>query len=161
MNNNLQLHINNSLLEVNEELVLYLTEQIYAKKTKDRSISLTSPTKVKEFVMGQYFTEKGYKALVLDNQLQFLCIEDLQVNEFDISSTNLSSLVKTIIRENANVIILISIKPDREHSLPPSMTEVRLFQFIKEKLELFDSRSQDHVIVPDAGIFTLAEKGCI
>ena len=83
MNNNLQLHINNSLLEVNEELVLYLTgANLCEEETKYRSISLMSPTKVKEFVMGQYFTEKGYKALVLDNQLQFLCIEDLQVNEF-------------------------------------------------------------------------------
>ncbi|WP_105903524.1 JAB domain-containing protein [Vibrio gangliei] len=159
MSTDLKLHINDQLLEVNEELVLYLTEQIYSKKLRDKSIKLTSPTKTKQFIQKQGFTDKGYKALILDNQHHVLCIHEIEVSEADVHSMDMRPLVEKLLTENGNAVILLSCQPNTDCASVSTDTDLKLANHIRNKLNLIDCRVLDCIIASSDDIHSLAERG--
>lgn len=100
-----------------------------------------------------------FACLYLDNQHRFLYFDELFRGTIDGASVYPREVVKAALKHNAAAIILAHNHPSGVAE--PSQADIHITKRIKSALDLVDIRVLDHIIVGDADVTSLAQRGCI
>lgn len=100
-----------------------------------------------------------FACLYLDNQHRFLYFDELFRGTIDGASVYPREVVKAALKHNAAAIILAHNHPSGVAE--PSQADIYITKRIKSALDLVDIRVLDHIIVGDADVTSLAQRGCI
>jgi DNA repair protein RadC len=105
------------------------------------------------------YPHEVFACLYLDNQHRFLYFDELFRGTIDAASVYPREVVKAALKHNAAAIILAHNHPSGVAE--PSQADIHITKRIKSALDLVDIRVLDHIIVGDAEVTSLAQRGCI
>lgn len=105
------------------------------------------------------YPHEVFACLYLDNQHRFLYFDELFRGTIDGASVYPREVVKAALKHNAAAIILAHNHPSGVAE--PSQADIHITKRIKSALDLVDIRVLDHIIVGDADVTSLAQRGCI
>lgn len=105
------------------------------------------------------YPHEVFACLYLDNQHRFLSFDELFRGTIDGASVYPREVVKAALKHNAAAIILAHNHPSGVAE--PSQADIHITKRIKSALDLVDIRVLDHIIVGDAEVTSLAQRGCI
>ncbi|HIC45168.1 MAG TPA: JAB domain-containing protein [Methylophaga aminisulfidivorans] len=105
------------------------------------------------------YPHEVFACLYLDNQHRFLSFDELFRGTIDGASVYPREVVKAALKHNAAAIILAHNHPSGVAE--PSQADIHITKRIKSALDLVDIRVLDHIIVGDADVTSLAQRGCI
>ncbi len=105
------------------------------------------------------YPHEVFACLYLDNQHRFLQFDELFRGTIDGASVYPREVVKSALKHNAAAVILAHNHPSG--IAEPSQADIHITKRIKSALELVDIRVLDHIIVGDAEVTSLAQRGCI
>lgn len=105
------------------------------------------------------YPHEVFACLYLDNQHRFLSFDELFRGTIDGASVYPREVVKAALKHNAAAIILAHNHPSGVAE--PSHADIHITKRIKSALDLVDIRVLDHIIVGDADVTSLAQRGCI
>jgi len=105
------------------------------------------------------YPHEVFACLYLDNQHRFLYFDELFRGTIDGASVYPREVVKAALKHNAAALILAHNHPSGVAE--PSQADIHITKRIKSALDLVDIRVLDHIIVGDADVTSLAQRGCI
>lgn len=105
------------------------------------------------------YPHEVFACLYLDNQHRFLQFDELFRGTIDGASVYPREVVKAALKHNAAAVILAHNHPSGVAE--PSQADIHITKRIKSALDLVDIRVLDHIIVGDAEVTSLAQRGCL
>ncbi len=133
----------------------------YLCETLDKQDVISNPEDTRQYLKSQ-LRDKPYEvfaALFLDNRHQIIRFEELFRGTIDGASVYPREVVKKALEYNAAALIIAHNHPSG--IAEPSSADERITTRLKEALSLVDIRLLDHLIIGDADITSLAERGIL
>ena len=126
-----------------------------------RESVLTSPQCTRHFLMRQLRAceQEVFLCLFLDSRHAVIACEELFHGTIDGASVYPREVVKRALKHNAAALILAHNHPSGVAE--PSQADVRITERLKSALALVDIRVLDHMVVGDAEVVSLAERGLL
>jgi DNA repair protein RadC len=126
-----------------------------------RDSALNSPSEVKHYLKARLrdYRKEVFLCLFLDTQHRVICAEELFTGTLDSSSVYPREVVQRALSLNAAAIIFAHNHPSG--IAEPSQADERITLRLRDALALIDVRVLDHLIVGDAAVISLAERGLL
>jgi DNA repair protein RadC len=130
-------------------------------ETLIRENALTCPQDTRTFLRAHLrdYPYEVFGCLFLDNRHRIIAFEELFKGTIDGASVHPREVVRCALDRNAAAVILAHNHPSGVAE--PSAADARLTERLKQALSLIDVRVLDHLIVGDADITSLAERGMV
>lgn len=143
-----------------EELVQAAIQYLEQRFKKEGPI-MTSPGDVKDYLRLHIASREHevFAALFLDNRHRLIAYEEMFRGTIDGASVYPREVVKTVLRHNAQAVILAHNHPSGNPE--ESQADIAITQRLKNALAMIDVRVLDHMIVTPAGVASFAEKGLL
>lgn len=126
-----------------------------------RGIAFDSPAAARRYLPAMLGTREHevFCLAHLDNRHRLIAFEELFVGTIDGASVHPREVVKSVLRHNSAVIILVHNHPSG--ACEPSVADELITRRLKEALALIDVRILDHFIVAGNDICSFAERGLL
>ena len=133
----------------------------YLRETIEKQDAISSPHDTRQFLKSQLRDRSSevFAALFLDNRHQLLKFEELFYGTIDGASVYPREVVKKALQYNAAAIIVAHNHPSG--IAEPSQADEQITLRLNKALALVDIRLLDHLIIGDAEIVSLAERGVL
>ena len=105
------------------------------------------------------YPHEVFACLFLDNRHRLMAFEELFRGTIDGASVHPREVVRRALAHNAAALILAHNHPSG--IAEPSAADTRITERLRQALSLIDVRVLDHLIVGDAEVTSLAERGLI
>lgn len=130
-------------------------------ETLERSDPLESPETTKRFLQSKlrHYQKEVFGCLFLDNQHRVILFEELFFGTIDSASVHPREVVKRSLHHNAAALIFCHNHPSGVAE--PSASDRSITAKLISALDLIDVRVLDHMIVGDAEIVSMAERGLL
>lgn len=130
-------------------------------QTLQRSDCLTSTSLTRHYVRARMrrYKREVFLCLFLDNQHRVIAVEELFHGTIDGSAVYPREVVCRSLHHNAAAVIFAHNHPSG--MAEPSQSDISITRRLKEALSLVDIRTLDHLVVGDAEVTSLAERGLL
>ena len=130
-------------------------------ETLQRDTVLNSPAEVRHYLKARLrdYRREVFLCLFLDTQHRVICSEELFQGTIDASSVYPREVVQRALALNAAAIIFAHNHPSGVAE--PSQADERITLRLRDALALVDVRVLDHMIVGDATVLSMAERGLL
>lgn len=122
---------------------------------------ISSPARVREYLLGSLrdLDHEIFACLFLDARHRVIRFERLFRGTIDGASVHPREVVRAALAANAAAVVLVHNHPSGVAE--PSRADVHITGRLKNALELVDIRVLDHLVVGDAEVISLAERGLV
>lgn len=126
-----------------------------------RGTVISDPEAVRRFLLASLrdLEHEIFGCLFLDSRHRVIRFERLFRGTIDGASVHPREVVRAAIAANAAAVVLVHNHPSGVAE--PSRADVRITGRLKSALELIDVRVLDHLVVGDAEVVSLAERGLL
>lgn len=133
----------------------------HLSQTLQRQQTFRSSSEVKQFLQAhlRHKHHEVFAILYLDNQHQLIRFEELFRGTIDGASVHPREVVKSVLKYNAAAVILAHNHPSG--IAEPSGADQDITHLLRDALNLIDVRVLDHLIVGDAQVVSLCERGLL
>lgn len=150
--------------EFHDDSIIEQAIKLIQSKLKTPGKALTSPNRVREFLILHLaqLKEEHFSMILLDNQNRVIGFENIFRGTIDGASVYPREVVKTVLAHNAASVILAHNHPSGDPE--PSAADIEITKRLKEALALIDVRALDHIIVGGCSktlTVSFAERGLI
>lgn len=130
-------------------------------ETLQRSDCLTSSVLTRDYIKSRMraYTREVFLCLFLDNQHRVIASEELFYGTIDGSMVHPREVVRRCLHHNAAALIFAHNHPSGVAE--PSQADISITRRLKNALALIDIRTLDHLVVGDAEVTSLAERGLL
>ncbi len=122
---------------------------------------ISSPDRVRDYLLGTLrdLEHEIFACLLLDARHRVIRFERMFRGTIDGASVHPREVVRTALAANAAAVVLVHNHPSGVAE--PSRADVQITDRLKRALELVDIRVLDHLVVGDAEVVSLAERGLV
>lgn len=131
------------------------------EETLRRGDNLTSPTITRDYLRSRLrpHGQEVFAVLFLDNRHRLIAFEELFYGSIESASVHPREVVKRALHHNAAALICSHNHPSGHAE--PSQADIQLTQCLRQALAFMGIRLLDHVVVGDADVVSLAERGLL
>lgn len=142
-----------------EQKVIDHAACILAREMKERSVTLSSPALVREFLRCKLELQERevFGVLFLDSQHRLIEFAELFYGTIDSASVYPREVVKAALAVNAAAVVFAHNHPSG--IAEPSDADRRITDRLREALGLVEVRVLDHLVVGSAEMVSFAERG--
>lgn len=142
-----------------EDLILAHAAQILESRIKHDPVDLASSRYAKQWLRSKLAGHEREVFLVvhLDKQHRLIEAEELFYGTLDGSMVHPREVVKSVLKRNAGAVLFVHNHPSGVAE--PSQADIGITRRLKAALDLIDVRVLDHLVVGDAEVVSLAERG--
>ena len=142
------------------QAVLEMARRHLAENLRKSNL-LNSPEQVRQYLSAQlrHRSKEVFAVLLLDNQHQLLCYQEIFFGTVNAASVYPREVVKLALEKNACALILAHNHPSG--IAEPSPADQHITKELIKALSLVDIRVIDHMVVGDGEICSFAERGWI
>jgi DNA repair protein RadC len=126
-----------------------------------RGAVISDPEAVRRWLLGTLrdLDHEVFALLLLDTRHRVIRFEPLFRGTIDGASVHPREVVRTVLEAGAAAVVLVHNHPSGVAE--PSRADVRITARLRSALELVDVRVLDHLVVGDADVTSLAERGLL
>ena len=133
----------------------------YLQESLQKELTLQGPGDARRFLTAKmrHRHQEVFAGLFLDSQHRLIAYEELFFGTIDGASVYPREVVRKVMQLNAAAVIFAHNHPSGVAE--PSQADVQITKRLVDALQLVDARVLDHMVVGDAEVVSLAERGLV
>lgn len=133
----------------------------YLQESLQKELTLQGPGDARRFLTAKmrHRQQEVFAGLFLDSQHRLIAYEELFFGTIDGASVYPREVVRKVMQLNAAAVIFAHNHPSGVAE--PSHADVQITKRLVDALQLVDARVLDHMVVGDAEVVSLAERGLL